>query len=271
MMVESAVFMPGMSSLPHHHSGVEAVYVLEGEACFETPARAAKLQKGEPLLCPATRQCERWSPDQRVVMLWPSSFMTRRNLPPCGWKRALVPSSPRASNAAEAQAQGISLSPLPAMMSTRKIPAGSTVESRAVECWRPMATGRGRSEQKGKGTPGGTMCDIPTDLSRRRFVRLSSLATGALTLSGVSTLFAKEQDFVRRETADLITRPFYPRVKPHDKDADLTIVRGTSAAALAASSMQLSGRVTNLKGSRSRNVPIQIWQANTHGRYAQPI
>jgi quercetin dioxygenase-like cupin family protein len=52
MMVQSAVFMPGMYSLPHHHSGVEAVYVLEGEACFETATRAAKLQKGETLALP---------------------------------------------------------------------------------------------------------------------------------------------------------------------------------------------------------------------------
>ena len=52
MTVQSALFMPGMYSLPHHHSGVEAVYVLEGEACYETPARAAKLQKGETLALP---------------------------------------------------------------------------------------------------------------------------------------------------------------------------------------------------------------------------
>ena len=52
MTAQSAVFMPGMYSLPHHHPGVEAVYVLEGEACYETPARAAKLQKGETLALP---------------------------------------------------------------------------------------------------------------------------------------------------------------------------------------------------------------------------
>jgi len=52
MMVQSAVFMPGMYSLPHHHSGVEAVYVLEGQACFETPSRAATLRKGETLALP---------------------------------------------------------------------------------------------------------------------------------------------------------------------------------------------------------------------------
>jgi hypothetical protein len=30
MVVQSATFMPGMYSLVHHHSGVEAVYVVEG-------------------------------------------------------------------------------------------------------------------------------------------------------------------------------------------------------------------------------------------------
>jgi quercetin dioxygenase-like cupin family protein len=52
MVVQSAVFMPGMYSLVHHHSGVEAVYLLEGEACFETPTRAATLRKGETLAIP---------------------------------------------------------------------------------------------------------------------------------------------------------------------------------------------------------------------------
>jgi len=52
MTVQSAVFMPGMYSLVHHHSGVEAVYVVEGEACYETPARAVTLQKGETLALP---------------------------------------------------------------------------------------------------------------------------------------------------------------------------------------------------------------------------
>ena len=113
------------------------------------------------------------------------------------------------------------------------------------------------------------MCDIPIDLSRRRLVRLASLATGALTLGGVSTLLANEQDAVRRETADLITGPFYPRVKPTDTDADLTLVRGHHQRA-AGQLVQLSGRVTNLKGEPLRNAPIEIWQANTHGRYSHP-
>jgi quercetin dioxygenase-like cupin family protein len=53
MLVQSAVFTPGMYSLVHHHSGVEAVYVIDGEACYETPTRAFTLRKGETLTLPA--------------------------------------------------------------------------------------------------------------------------------------------------------------------------------------------------------------------------
>jgi quercetin dioxygenase-like cupin family protein len=52
MLVQSAVFMPGTYSLVHHHSGVEAVYVVDGEACYETPTGASKLRKGETLALP---------------------------------------------------------------------------------------------------------------------------------------------------------------------------------------------------------------------------
>src|SRR4029079_5885410 len=52
MLVQSALFMPGMYSLVHHHSGVEAVYVIDGEACFETPGRGFTLRKGETLAIP---------------------------------------------------------------------------------------------------------------------------------------------------------------------------------------------------------------------------
>ena len=52
MQVMSAAFTPGMYSLVHHHSGVEAIYVIKGEACYETPARAFKLRKGETLALP---------------------------------------------------------------------------------------------------------------------------------------------------------------------------------------------------------------------------
>jgi quercetin dioxygenase-like cupin family protein len=37
----------------HHHSGAEAWYVVSGEQCLETPARAYKTRKGETLVLPA--------------------------------------------------------------------------------------------------------------------------------------------------------------------------------------------------------------------------
>jgi quercetin dioxygenase-like cupin family protein len=52
VVVQSALFTPGMYSLAHHHSGVEAVYVVEGEACYETPGRGVRLRKGETAVLP---------------------------------------------------------------------------------------------------------------------------------------------------------------------------------------------------------------------------
>jgi quercetin dioxygenase-like cupin family protein len=52
LQVLSSVFAPGMYSLAHHHSGVEAVYVVDGEACYETPTRGFKLLKGDTVALP---------------------------------------------------------------------------------------------------------------------------------------------------------------------------------------------------------------------------
>jgi len=93
MTVQSAVFMPAMYSLPHHHPGVEAVYLLQGEACFETPTRAAKLQKGETLAPPGDTPMRAVVAGSGVAMSWPSSSMTQANLPPRAWRRVPVPSS----------------------------------------------------------------------------------------------------------------------------------------------------------------------------------
>lgn len=113
------------------------------------------------------------------------------------------------------------------------------------------------------------MCNRSSDLSRRRFVQIASLATGALAFTNVAPLSANTQRPSLRETADLITGPFYPLVKPGDRDADLTLVRGHHQRA-AGQVVHLSGRVTNVKGEPVRNARIEIWQANRHGRYAHP-
>ena len=52
MNVISSVFAPGMYSAVHHHSGVEAFYMLEGEQCAQTPTQGSILRKGDTLAIP---------------------------------------------------------------------------------------------------------------------------------------------------------------------------------------------------------------------------
>jgi quercetin dioxygenase-like cupin family protein len=53
MQVLASRFKPGTYSLVHHHSGVEAIYVIEGQACYETPTRVFRLSKGDTVFIPA--------------------------------------------------------------------------------------------------------------------------------------------------------------------------------------------------------------------------
>lgn len=106
-----------------------------------------------------------------------------------------------------------------------------------------------------------------TRLSRRRFVEIASLGAGAAALGAPPSLLA--DDVRLRETADLITGPFYPLLKPKDADTDMTLIRGHRQRA-AGQVVQLSGRVMNGRGEPVRNARMEIWQANTYGRYTHP-
>jgi protocatechuate 3,4-dioxygenase, beta subunit len=72
-----------------------------------------------------------------------------------------------------------------------------------------------------------------------------------------------------RRTASQTTGPFYPRTKPSDSDADLTRVEGRDGIAQG-QVIQVAGRVLNVAGSALAGVAVEIWQANTHGRYDHP-
>jgi quercetin dioxygenase-like cupin family protein len=50
MQVLSSAMTPGTYSLVHHHSGVEAIYVIEGKACYQTPTTTYSLGKGETVV-----------------------------------------------------------------------------------------------------------------------------------------------------------------------------------------------------------------------------
>ena len=63
--------------------------------------------------------------------------------------------------------------------------------------------------------------------------------------------------------------PFYPVTEPLDQGGDLTMVKGRAGKAQG-HIVYLSGRVLDLNGEPIPNTRVEIWQANTFGRYAHP-
>lgn len=111
------------------------------------------------------------------------------------------------------------------------------------------------------------MAELDSEVSRRRFVGMASGVAGACIVAFPQLSFAQEPAL--RETADLITGPFYPLGKPADRDADLTWVRGHRSRAKG-QVIRLSGRVMDIKGQPVPNALIEVWQANALGRYSHP-
>ena len=102
------------------------------------------------------------------------------------------------------------------------------------------------------------------DLSRRELIRVCSL--GALAYASGGDLAAQQE--IRRTPAQILG-PFYPVNKPADHDADLTRIDGREARA-AGQVVELAGRVINRRGRPVAGARIEVWQANTHGRYTHP-
>lgn len=70
-------------------------------------------------------------------------------------------------------------------------------------------------------------------------------------------------------TTDMVQGPFYPVIKPEDQDADLTVIKGRPNRA-EGQLLYVKGRVINLRGEPLPGTRVEIWQANTHGRYTHP-
>ena len=74
---------------------------------------------------------------------------------------------------------------------------------------------------------------------------------------------------LRRPTEDQVSGPFYPVQKPVDQDADLTVIKGKPGKAKG-QVIYVTGQVLNVKGEPIPGVMIEIWQANSFGRYTHP-
>lgn len=101
--------------------------------------------------------------------------------------------------------------------------------------------------------------------SRRRWLKLAGSAGLIAASAAVAPLLAAPP----RRTAGQALGPFYPQTKPRDSDADLTLIQGREERAQG-QVIYVSGRVLSIAGAPLAGVSIEVWQANTHGRYAHP-
>lgn len=92
------------------------------------------------------------------------------------------------------------------------------------------------------------------------------LVAGGAALAGLATA-ARAQKLVPTSGQDL--GPFYPIVRPRDEDADLTRLRGAKGVARG-DPVNVVGRVVDLRGRPVRGVKLELWQANSVGRYDHP-
>src|SRR6056297_2654968 len=95
------------------------------------------------------------------------------------------------------------------------------------------------------------------DESRRRVLRGS---LGAATLVAGAPLMAAT-------TPAQTEGPFFPVHPQPDTDADMTLIEGHSESALG-EIVEISGRVLDEDGNPVADALVDVWQANTHGRYA---
>jgi protocatechuate 3,4-dioxygenase, beta subunit len=101
-------------------------------------------------------------------------------------------------------------------------------------------------------------------MHRRRLSRRDVLLLAGAVAAGVKPPSASAQTI--RRTPSQILGPFYPVQKPVDQDADLTTIAGRKGRA-AGQIIEVGGRVVNRRGEPVAGARVEIWQANTHGRY----
>ncbi len=91
------------------------------------------------------------------------------------------------------------------------------------------------------------------------------LGLGAAAGSVAGTVFPKPDD-ASCTTPAQTEGPFYPKRDQPDKNADLTVVDGRSGHA-AGEVIYVSGTVIDHQMDPVPGALVDVWQANTHGRY----
>jgi protocatechuate 3,4-dioxygenase, beta subunit len=102
------------------------------------------------------------------------------------------------------------------------------------------------------------------DLQRRHVVTTLTVGAGALLGSRAALLLAQGEAL--RATPAMTLGPFYPDRLPAEQDADLTVIAGRPGRA-AGRILYLAGRVLDTRGKPLPGARLELWQANSHGRY----
>ena len=111
------------------------------------------------------------------------------------------------------------------------------------------------------------MTDQNRVISRREMLRLGVALGGFALANSLGSIDAQEQKL--RQTPNMVMGPFYPLTKPLDQDADLTVLSGKPGRAQG-KIIHLTGRVLNRNGDPVQGAKVEMWQANSHGRYSHP-
>ena len=102
--------------------------------------------------------------------------------------------------------------------------------------------------------------------SRRTILKASAALIAAGMLPPTGSAFAQ---MILNRTEDQILGPFYPIMSKPNRTGDLTRVPGGSGRAKG-QLLIVKGRVLNPQGKPVAGAEVEIWQANSVGRYAHP-
>ena len=108
-------------------------------------------------------------------------------------------------------------------------------------------------------------------INRREMLKMAFSMTA---MSLASTGFAKDEPGFDLKssvipTPDQILGPFYPVQKPLDGKSDLTRLKGRAGKA-AGEVIYVTGQILNVQGKPCPGVKLEIWQANSNGKYKHP-
>jgi protocatechuate 3,4-dioxygenase beta subunit len=112
------------------------------------------------------------------------------------------------------------------------------------------------------------MDDYERAATRRELLRLGITAGVAAAWAPHGILWGWTQSALA-PTPPLTPGPFYPVVRPADRDSDLTLLKGHKNRAKG-QVIHVTGRVLTATGEPVAGARIELWQANMFGRYDHP-